>query len=238
MLILGLNCEAALANLSTRACISVVLCDTRALSSANNNSLMTIRLVLVLAFNCLTLKRLASGPPSFDVYSFRGVFEGHIQHRCQVNGEQCGRQHATLFHAIGDLKPFRTSVAHSDTGLHAIVKGLYYCYKLIGAAILPEGVESNQYITGIFVDLKKAFDTVNHQILIDKLNFYGIRGIPLAWLTSYLDNRQQYVMVNGHVSSNNTVVCGVLQGSVIDPFLLLLYINDIFIRQSIFHLFS
>ena len=65
-----------------------------------------------------------------------------------------------------------------------------------------EGFESNEYTIGIFLDLKKAFDTVNHQILIDKLNFYGIRGIPLAWLTSYLDNRQQYVMVNGHVSSN------------------------------------
>ena len=205
MLISGLNCEAALVKLSTRACISVVLCDTRALSSANNNSLMTIRLVLVLAFNCATLNRLASDPPSFDVYSFRGVFEGHIQHRCHVNGEQCGPQHATLFHAIGDLKPFRTSVAHGDTGLHAIMKGLYYCDKLIGAAILLERVESNQYTTGIFVDLEKAFDTVYHQILIDKLNFYGIRGIPLAWLTSYSENRQQYVMVNGHVFSNNTV---------------------------------
>ena len=53
-----------------------------------------------------------------------------------------------------------------------------------------EGFESNEYTIGIFLDLKKAFDTVNHQILIDKLNFYGIRGIPLAWLTSYLDNRQ------------------------------------------------
>ena len=72
-----------------------------------------------------------------------------------------------------------------------------------------EGFESNEYTIGIFLDLKKAFDTVNHQILIDKLNFYGIRGISQSWLTSYLDNRQQYVMFNGHVSSNNTVVCGV-----------------------------
>ena len=75
---------------------------------------------------------------------------------------------------------------------------------------------------GIFLDLKKAFDTVNHQILVDKLNFYGIRGIPLAWFTSYLDNRQQYVMVNGHVSSYNNVVCGLPQGSVLGPSLFFL----------------
>lgn len=95
-----------------------------------------------------------------------------------------------------------------------------------------EGFESNEYTIGIFLDLKKAFDTVNHQILIDKLNFYGIRGIPLAWFTSYLDNRERYVMVNGHVSSNNTVVCGVPQGSVLGPSLFLLYINDPFLSSN------
>ena len=69
-----------------------------------------------------------------------------------------------------------------------------------------------------FFDLKKAFDTLNHEILLDKLNFYGIRGIPLTWLTSYLSHKQQCVMVHDHTSSYNSVVCGAPQGLVLGPF--------------------
>ena len=90
-----------------------------------------------------------------------------------------------------------------------------------------EGFENNQYTVGVFVDLKKAFDTVNHEILLDKLNFYSITGIPLTWLTSYLSHRQQYVMVHDRTSSYNLVVCGVPQGSVLGP-LLFLYTSMIF----------
>ena len=90
-----------------------------------------------------------------------------------------------------------------------------------------EGFGNSQCTVGVFIDLKKAFDTVNHEILLDRLNFYGIRGIPLTWLTSYLSHRQQCVMVHDHTSSYNSVVCGVPQGSVLGP-LLLLYINYLF----------
>ena len=87
-----------------------------------------------------------------------------------------------------------------------------------------EGFENNQYTVGVFVDLKKAFDTVNHEILLDKLNFYSSTDIALTWLTSYLSHRQQYVMVHDRTSSYNLVVCGVPQGSLLGP--LLFYIHQ------------
>lgn len=72
-----------------------------------------------------------------------------------------------------------------------------------------ESFENNQYTVGVFVDLKRAFDTVNHEILLDKLTFYGIKGIPLTWLTNYLSHRQQCIVVYNHTSSYNLVVCGI-----------------------------
>ena len=79
----------------------------------------------------------------------------------------------------------------------------------------------------VFLDLKRAFDTVDHTILLSKLFEYGIRGIAYEWFRSYLDNRNQQCFVDGSLSTSQILTCGIPQGTILGPLLFILYINDL-----------
>ena len=101
-------------------------------------------------------------------------------------------------------------------------------------------IEDKKISCGIFLDLSKAFDAVQHDILIKKLEHYGVREIANNWFRSYLINRKQFVIISSKSSEQKLLTCGAPQGSVLGPLLFILYINDFSNASSVLdlHLFA
>ena len=88
-------------------------------------------------------------------------------------------------------------------------------------------IDNNKAVFSMYLDFRKAFDSINHSILLEKLHFYGVRGLAYKWFKSYLADRRQYVHINGTKFSLRMLSHSIPQGSNLGPLLFLIYINDL-----------
>ncbi len=99
-------------------------------------------------------------------------------------------------------------------------------------------MDKNNTPLNIFLDLSKAFDTLDHEILLEKLKYYGIIGVPHRLMECYITNRKQYVDIDDVQSEMLTVTTGVPQGSILGPLIFIIYLNDIAKVSNLFNFYA
>ena len=92
-----------------------------------------------------------------------------------------------------------------------------------------KALNEKQHVAGVFMDLAKAYDTINHKLLLQKLEYYGVRGVGYKWFCNYFQNRSQQVKYNASLSNFTKITCGIPQGSILGPLMFILYVNDLYL---------
>ena len=109
----------------------------------------------------------------------------------------------------------------------ASAKRIQLSTQFLIVSTIQKNMDERLFSCGVFIDLKKAFDTVDHKVLLHKLDHYGFHGVINKWFSSYLDGQTQTTQIDSCISKRQNTTCGVLQGSVLAPLLFLIYVNDI-----------